>query len=130
MKARGLAASAARIIVAQPLHFGDARQIEALEILLLVEELEALGVEFLHCPRCNGTGYKRCLGCTMLRCANCDDCASSSKRCNRCSGTGTIEIENFSELTARGLRSLLAEAKSDAATNEKEKSLAAKAGGS
>jgi hypothetical protein len=124
-------AAAQKIFERQRLRFGDPEQIEALALLALIEELKALGVEEIHCPRCNGTGYRRCLGCTLLRFPNCDDCAKSAVPCERCDGEGTIEIENLSEFTARGLRALLAEASDDEDDDpEPQQSLAAKAGAS
>jgi hypothetical protein len=102
--------TAQKIVQREHLRFGDDGQIEALEILALVEQLKSLGVEEIDCPRCNGSGYRYCLGCTLLGFPNCDGCILNSDACAHCTGRGTIEIKSSSELTAHGLRSLIAQA--------------------
>jgi hypothetical protein len=107
--------SLARKILSEPLRFGDPEQVEAKGILALVEELKSIGVDEIPCQRCNGTGFERCLGCTLLRFPNCEACAKKAVSCDHCAGEGMVAIENSSELRATGLQSLLAEARSSGA---------------
>jgi hypothetical protein len=130
MSAHGMTVSLARKILSEPLRFGDVEQVEAKQILDLVEELKLLGVDEIPCLRCNGTGFERCLGCTLLRFPNCEACAKKAVSCDRCSGEGMVPIENSSELRATGLQSLLAEARSSSADSSAARGAAAGGGSS